>query len=145
KYGEALATGEAKYDELEKLVQDFSSDEEQLLPIYAEIVNWINTFGKPLNEAISTQNADEIRAASAGAYSSIALKSLQERFSDFHDIQTVAIQEEINNLNNRNTVLTFGLFFSLVLLSVITIILVTIISRRIVGSITEVTEAIQHI
>lgn len=145
KYDEELATWEAKYDELEKLVQDFSSDEEQLLPIYAEIVNWINTFGKPLNEAISTQNTDEIRAAYAGDYSSIALKSLQERFSDFHDIQTVAIQEEINNLNNRNTVLTFGLFFSLVLLSVITIILVTIISRRIVGSITEVTEAIQHI
>ena len=82
KYYEEIETWEVRYEELEELVSDFSNDEEQLIPIYADIVSWINTFGKPLNEAIISADPNQIRAAYNAEYSSVAIKTLQERLSN---------------------------------------------------------------
>lgn len=145
KYYEEIETWEVRYEELEELVSDFSNDEDQLIPIYADISSWINTFGKPLNEAIISADPNLIRAAYNAEYSSVAIKTLQEKFSDFRNTETAATQDRIVELNNRNSNLTYILFLSLVILAGITIILFTFISRRIAGSLAEVTHTIREI
>lgn len=145
KYNEELNTWEVRYEELEKIVQAYSNSEEQLVPIYADTINWINTVGNPLNEAISSGDDELIRASYNGEYSSTAISNLQLKFTDFRNTETANIQEKINDLNNKNTVLTYGIFISLSILAVLTIILFSFISRKIVISITEVTTAINEI
>lgn len=144
-YYEELATWESNYAELTNLVQDYSGNEKLLEPIYSGILNWIDTVGEPLNDAILNNNDEQVAILIDGTQSSNAIMSLQEGFSTFRNSETAAIQDKITELNNKNTNLTFILFFSLFVLAIITIVIFTIISRKISSSIKDVTSAIEDI
>ena len=143
-YEEELATWEASYQDLQEVVDEFSTGEDQLVDLHTSINNWINTIGNPMYEAILSQDNDQILAVFNGEKSTTEIKSLQEKFTAFRNLETTAIQAHITELNNKNTSLTYGLFASLALLATVTIIVFTLISRRIVGSINEVTSAIEE-
>src|SRR5699024_202557 len=78
-----------------------------------------------------------------GMQSSVAISDLQQKFTAFRTFETDAIQVKVAELNDQNTALTYSLFGILTLIATATIIIFTIISRNIAGSINEVTDAIQ--
>lgn len=142
KYYQELATWETTYDELNNIVQDFSSGQDQLVVLYTNITNWLKTTGNPLYEAILSNDNEQILAMFNGEQSSAAISSLQENFTSFRNLETAAIQEYMTELNDKNTSLTFSLFAILSLIAIVTIIVFTLISSKITGSINEVTSAI---
>ncbi|MBD8036790.1 response regulator [Solibacillus sp. A46] len=142
-YKDEVATWEASYEELNNLVNNYSTDENQLTPIYNSINNWINNIGQPLLTAITRDDSDQINALFNGELSSVAISEMQQNFTAFRTVETENIQQQVSVLNERNTDLTYGLFAILSLIAVITIIVFTMISRNIAGSINEVTEAIE--
>ncbi|AMO86558.1 Autoinducer 2 sensor kinase/phosphatase luxQ [Solibacillus isronensis B3W22] len=143
KFNEELATWEASYEELSTIVQDFSSGQEQLEVIHSGIEDWINNIGQPLLNAILANNNEEILSTFDGMQSSVAISDLQQKFTAFRTFETDAIQVKVAELNDQNTALTYSLFGILTLIATATIIIFTIISRNIAGSINEVTDAIQ--
>lgn len=142
KYYNELATWKTTYQDLDKVVKDFSYGNDQLIVIETSINNWLDTIGEPLYEAILSENRDQMLATFNGEQSSAAISDLQQKFTTFRNFETEAIQNQITALNSKNTNLTFSLFSVLVLISVITIIVFNMISRRIAGSISEVTDTI---
>lgn len=146
KYNEEFTTWETTFRELETLVEDYSTAENQLNGIYTSITDWINKIGQPLvNTILTNQNIDKAVASFDGERSSGALSELQQKFSTFRNIETEAIQQNVLELNKRNENLTYSLFAILTFIAVATIIVFTMISRNITGSINEVTEAIQNL
>lgn len=146
KYNEEFTTWETTFSELETLVEDYSTAENQLNGIYTSITDWINKIGQPLvNTILTNQNIDKAIASFDGERSSVALSELQQKFSTFRNIETEAIQQNVLELNKRNENLTYSLFAILTFIAVATIIVFTMISRNITGSINEVTEAIQNL
>lgn len=143
KFNEELATWEASYEELSTIVQDFSSGQEQLEVIHSGIEDWINNIGQPLLNAILANNNEEVLSTFDGMQSSVAISDLQQKFTAFRTFETDAIQVKVAELNDQNTALTYSLFGILTLIATATIIIFTIISRNIAGSINEVTDAIQ--
>lgn len=143
KFNEELATWEASYEELSAIVQDFSSGQEQLEVIHSGIEEWINNIGQPLLNAILANNNEEVLSTFDGMQSSVAISDLQQKFTAFRTFETDAIQVKVAELNDQNTALTYSLFGILTLIATATIIIFTIISRNIAGSINEVTDAIQ--
>ena len=143
KFNEEMATWKASYDELSTIVYDFSSGQEQLEVVHNGIEDWINNIGQPLMNAILANDNEEILAAFNGVESSLAISELQQKFTAFRTFETEAIQEKVAELNDQNTALTYSLFAILTLIATVTIVIFTIISRNIAGSINEVTEAIQ--
>ncbi|MFL0583327.1 ATP-binding protein [Solibacillus silvestris] len=143
KFNEELATWEASYEELSAIVQDFSSGQEQLEVIHSGIEDWINNIGQPLLNAILANNNEEVLSTFDGMQSSVAISDLQQKFTAFRTFETDAIQVKVAELNDQNTALTYSLFGILTLIATATIIIFTIISRNIAGSINEVTDAIQ--
>ncbi|MEK4532915.1 ATP-binding protein [Solibacillus sp. FSL K6-1554] len=143
KFNEELATWEASYEELSTIVRDFSSGQEQLEVIHSGIEDWINNIGQPLLNAILANNNEEILSTFDGMQSSVAISDLQQKFTAFRTFETDAIQVKVAELNDQNTALTYSLFGILTLIATATIIIFTIISRNIAGSINEVTDAIQ--
>ncbi|WP_342573802.1 ATP-binding protein [Solibacillus sp. FSL K6-1781] len=143
KFNEELATWEASYEELSAIVNDFSSGQKQLEVVHSGIQDWINDIGQPLMNAILANNNDEVLSTFDGMQSSVAISDLQQKFTAFRTFETDAIQEKVAELNDRNTTLTYSLFGILTLIATATIIIFTIISRNIAGSINEVTDAIQ--
>ena len=143
KFNEELATWEASYEELSAIVNDFSSGQKQLEVVHSGIQDWINDIGQPLMNAILANNNDEVLSTFDGMQSSVAINDLQQKFTAFRTFETEAIQEKVAELNDKNTALTYSLFAILTLIATVTIVIFTIISRNIAGSINEVTEAIQ--
>lgn len=143
KFNEELATWEASYEELSAIVNDFSSGQKQPEVVHSGIQDWINDIGQPLMNAILANNNDEVLSTFDGMQSSVAISDLQQKFTAFRTFETDAIQEKVAELNDRNTTLTYSLFGILTLIATATIIIFTIISRNIAGSINEVTDAIQ--
>lgn len=143
KFNEELATWEASYEELSTIVHDFSSGQEQLEVIHSGIEDWINNIGQPLLNAILANNNEEVLSTFDGMQSSVAISDLQQKFTAFRTFETDAIQVKVAELNDQNTALTYSLFGILTLIATATIIIFTIISRNIAGSINEVTDAIQ--
>ena len=144
KYYEELMTWEATYNELNDLVQNFSTSDGQLDTIYSSINDWINNTGQPLLRAIIDENNEQVLSLFDGELSSTAINELQQQFTAFRNLETQAIQENVSSLNDQNTNLTFSLFAILSLIAIVTIIIFTIISRKIAGSINEVTDAIHE-
>lgn len=145
KYNEEFTTWETTFRELETLVEDYSTAENQLNGIYTSITDWINKIGQPLvNTILTNQNIDKAVASFDGERSSVALSELQQKFSTFRNIETEAIQQNVLELNKRNENLTYSLFAILTFIAVATIIVFTMISRNITGSINEVTDAIHN-
>lgn len=145
KYNEEFTTWETTFRELETLVEDYSTAENQLNGIYTSITDWINKIGQPLvNTILTNQNIDKAVASFDGERSSVALSKLQQKFSTFRNIETEAIQQNVLELNKRNENLTYSLFAILTFIAVATIIVFTMISRNITGSINEVTDAIHN-
>lgn len=145
KYNEEFTTWETTFRELETLVEDYSTAENQLNGIYTSITDWINKIGQPLvNTTLTNQNIDKAVASFDGERSSVALSELQQKFSTFRNIETEAIQQNVLELNKRNENLTYSLFAILTFIAVATIIVFTMISRNITGSINEVTDAIHN-
>ncbi|MBM7667292.1 two-component system chemotaxis sensor kinase CheA [Solibacillus kalamii] len=143
KFNEELATWEASYEELSAIVNDFSSGQKQLEVVHSGIQDWINDIGQPLMNAILANDNDEVLSTFDGMQSSVAINDLQQKFTAFRTFETEAIQEKVAELNDKNTALTYSLFAILTLIATVTIVIFTIISRNIAGSINEVTEAIQ--
>lgn len=143
KYNEELASWQTSYDELSGIVNDFSSGQQQLELVHRGIEDWINIYGEPLKDAILSNNREEIISLFNRVESSVAISDLQQKFTAFRTFETEAIQVKVAELNDQNTALTFSLFAILTLIATVTIVIFTIISRNIAGSINEVTEAIQ--
>ncbi|MER2119705.1 MAG: ATP-binding protein [Solibacillus sp.] len=143
KYNEELASWQTSYDELSGIVNDFSSGQQQLELVHSGIEDWINNFGQPLKDAILTNNSEDINSMFNGVESSVAISDLQQKFTAFRTFETEAIQAKVSELNDQNTALTYSLFAILTFIATVTIVIFTIISRNIAGSINEVTEAIQ--
>lgn len=144
RFSEDISTWETKYNELEALVNDNSDSQNQLNTIKSEIITYINTVAEPLNDAILSNDEAQINAIISSEYNSTAIRSIQEKFTAFRNHETLAIQDMITTLNERNSQLTYGLFASMGVLVLITIGIFTIISRRISSSINEVTNAISE-
>ena len=143
KYNEEMATWEASYEELSGIVKDFSSGQEQLEVVHSGIEDWINEIGQPLMNAITANDSAEVLSTINGMQSSVAISDLQQKFTAFRNFETEAIQVKVVELNDQNSALTYSLFAILTLIATVTIVIFTIISRNIAGSINEVTEAIQ--
>lgn len=144
KYNEEIATWESSYEELSSTVHDFSSGREQLEIVHSSIVDWVNNIGQPLKNAIIANNNEEVLSMFNGTESSVAISELQEKFTSFRTYETEAIQVKVAELNDQNTALTYSLFGILTLIATVTIVIFTIISRNIAGSINEVTDAIHE-
>ena len=144
-YNEDLSTWEFNYHDLESIVDDFSTGDEQLDDIFININDWIKNIANPLYEVIVSDNAEQLNTTYNAEKSSAAISELQQQFTAFRNSETAAIQQKISDLNQVNSSLTYGLFGFLTLIATITIILFTIISRKITGSINEVTSAINEI
>lgn len=143
KYNEEIATWKASYDELNTIVNSFSSGQQQLEVVHSGIEDWIQNIGQPLMNAIVANDNEEILSMFNGTQSSMTISELQQDFTAFRTFETEAIQAKVTELNDQNTALTYSLFAILTLIATVTIVIFTIISRNIAGSINEVTEAIQ--
>ncbi|MGN7477456.1 ATP-binding protein [Solibacillus silvestris] len=144
KYYEEAASWELVYDELEGVMQDYSNRQDQLDILYSSITEWINEIGQPLLAAALSEDRDQVLSIFHGEQSNVAISELQQKFTTYRNIETEAIQHHVSALNDKNTKLTFSLFAILSLIATVTIIVFTIISRNIAGSITEVTDAIHE-
>lgn len=141
-YNEGLMTWETTYNELNSIVQDFSTSDAQINIIHQKINNWINNIGQPLLTAILNDNKEQALSLFDKELSSTAIGEMQQSFTAFRNFETEAIQQYLSVLNERNANLTYSLFAILTLIATATIVIFTIISRNIARSINEITDAI---
>lgn len=144
-YYENAGAWKTTYEELEGFVQTYSTRQENLDYIYRDIEEWIATIAQPLEQAIRANNREEMIEAFNGEQSSEAISDLQLQFTEFRNVETEAIANKIVELNATNERLTTSLFFALGFIGILAVLIFNTISRRVVTSITDVTEALHNI
>ncbi len=144
-YYQGLATWESKYHELENIAGNYSEGRHNLPVIYDSIDSWITQVGAPLIELLEAEATEQMIAIFNSKQSSVAMTDLQAQFTAFRTGENQAIQEQLQALDNVNKELTIALFLGIAFIALIAITIASTISRRIVGSITEVTETTSEI
>src|SRR5690606_9588750 len=95
KFNEEMATWKSSYDELNTIVNEFSSGQQQLEVVHSGIVDWIQNTGQPLMNAIIANDNEEILSMFDGVESSLAISNLQQDFTTFRTFETEAIQAKV--------------------------------------------------
>lgn len=144
-YYQGLATWNTIYQNLDDLVQNYSTHQKKLPTIHTSIEYWIANIGQPLIDVIATNDSERIVEKFNGVQSSAIISDLQAQFTDFRTTETEAIQQKIVELDGKNRQLTFSLFAILGVIATLTILVFNTISRKITESVNEVTSTILEI
>ncbi|MGM9949565.1 MAG: CHASE3 domain-containing protein [Lysinibacillus sp.] len=144
-YNEASSNWKLSYDQLRQLVSDKPGQLQVLEDIKVTIDHWINTSGDPVIRMKKENRTEELAAFFEVDLGRKDMETIQSQFDAFRATEKAAIEARAAELDQRNQMLTFGLFAILIIISLIAIGISSGISRMIVATITDVTETIRKI
>ncbi len=144
-YDNASKNWKVDFNELHQLLDDKPNQQEKLEEIKATIEHWVATSGEPTIKLKKDNNTADLTEFFKVDIGRKDMETMRKQFASFRTAENVLTQTKANQLDKKNSNLTSGLFGLLVLVSVIAIVIASGISRSIVKTITEVTEAIKVI
>ncbi|WP_107950549.1 ATP-binding protein [Lysinibacillus parviboronicapiens] len=144
-YENASKNWKVDFNELHQLLDNKPNQQEKLEEIKYTIEHWVATSGDPTIKLKKDNNTAELTEFFKVDIGRKDMETMRKQFASFRSAENALTQTNANQLDKKNNNLTSGLFGLLVLVSFIAIVIASGISRSIVKTITEVTEAIKEI
>lgn len=144
-YNKAEENWKIDFNQLHQLLEDRENQQEKLNAIKVTIEQWISTSGEPtiqLKKENNTEALNEFFKVDVGRKN---MDTMRNQFDAFRSDENTYTQNKAKQLDQRNGKLTTGLFGILVLVSFISIIIASGISRSIVKTMKEVTQTIKEV
>jgi len=143
-YYKAEENWKVDFDQLHQLLENRENQQEKLNAIKVTIEQWISTSGEPtiqLKKENNTEALNEFFKVDVGRKD---METMRNQFDAFRSDENTYTQNKAKQLDQRNSKLTTGLFGLLVLVSFISIVIASGISRSIVKTMKEVTQTIRE-
>ncbi len=144
-YKNGKSQWEAKYNSLYSYLSDDLNTKSELEEIRVYIQSWIDQTAEP---AIALKQKNKL-AELADFYSNEASKQniddLQGKFESLHAKEIQATKAYVSELENRNRLLTIGIFAMLLTVTIVAFIIVSFVSGSIVKTIKQVVKTITDI
>ncbi|MEK4975328.1 ATP-binding protein [Niallia sp. FSL R7-0648] len=144
-YNDGKENWKEQFEELYQLLSNKPVQQQNLLEIKENILNWINTAGEPTIQYKAQNNTAALDEFFKEDNGRDYINEITEKFTNLRDTEKTASAKRATKLDQQNNALTVGLFGVLVLISLVAISLAGQTSKSIVRTIKEVTESIKTI
>lgn len=144
-YNNAAENWKLDFDKLHQLLENKPNQQKNLNEIKTTIEHWIVTVGDPSIKLKKENRTGELESFLAVDMGRKDMETMRKQFESFRSTENTLTQTSAKQLDNKNSSLTVGLFGILVLVSIISIVIASGISRSIVKTIAEVTHTIREI
>lgn len=135
----------ANYNSLYNYVSDNPSTQKELEEIKLSIQNWIMTTAEPTILMKRENRTEEINAFFKEDIGKQNIDALREKFESIRDKEVQSTKMHIMELENRNRLLTIGIYIMLLIMTIIAFMIVGFVSGSIVKTIKQVAQTITEI
>ncbi|MFT8320611.1 MAG: CHASE3 domain-containing protein [Bacillus sp. (in: firmicutes)] len=142
-YYKAEENWKLAYEQIYQLLENKPDQQKNLNTIKETMEHWIATAGEPTIQYKKDNKMDEIQEFFKTDIGHKDIEAMRKQFDSFRSIEKESTREKAEGLDNKNSYLTIALFGILVLVAIISSMIANQISRSIVRTITEVTQAIK--
>ncbi|QEY22147.1 response regulator [Psychrobacillus sp. AK 1817] len=144
-YYKAAEEWQVEFDQLFDLLEDKPKQQEKLVEVKGTIDLWIAEAGERAIDFKRQNNEQGIQQFYANDRGREYMQSIRSQFNDFREYERNDAQTRAQELDDRNNMLTIGLFGLLVIVSAIAIAMASQVSKSIVRTVKDVTETIKKI
>ncbi|MTT31762.1 response regulator [Terrilactibacillus sp. BCM23-1] len=144
-YNKAEDSWGKDYERLNELLKNNPNQQKKLQDIRSTIEHWITTISVPINQLKKDNRTAEIKKFYIAGTGQKDMDSIRDQFDQFRSTERALTQKRATQLDNKNTIITIGLFGILLLICLISIVMASTISRSIVRTIKDVTRVISKI
>ncbi|WP_435170383.1 CHASE3 domain-containing protein [Paenibacillus glycanilyticus] len=144
-YDKGKSQWESNYNSLYAYIADNSSTQKQLEEIKLTIQEWISKAAEPTIEMKREGREADIIAFFQNDVGKQRMDSLRSKFDAIGNQEVQATKLHIMDLENKNRILTIGIYLLLLAATIISFMIVSFVSGSIVKTIKQVVETIKEI
>ncbi|GMK44062.1 histidine kinase [Paenibacillus glycanilyticus] len=144
-YDKGKSQWESNYNSLYTYIADNSSTQKQLEEIKLTIQEWISKAAEPTIEMKREGREADIIAFFQNDVGKQRMDSLRSKFDAIGNQEVQATKLHIMDLENKNRILTIGIYLLLLAATIISFMIVSFVSGSIVKTIKQVVETIKEI
>ena len=144
-YKNGKSQWQAQYNSLYTHLSDNLSTQSELEEIKLSIQNWIDTVGEPTILLKKQNKTEELVEFFNNDIGKQYIDELRSKFDSLHAKEIQFTKAHVSELENRNQLLTIGIYVMLLIVTIIAFMIVAFVSGSIVNTIKQVVKTITEI